>query len=81
LIIAHNINKNGELKILIALSRQNCDLLLEGKPIFKGPESTRVPMTIIIVGGETEEKILDELQSNGFEFGTVIDDRPKGQPS
>lgn len=48
---------------LIGLSRANCELLLEGKPIVLQVPQTGVPFRgrIVIMGGESEQSILQEL--------------------
>jgi hypothetical protein len=71
MIIMHGVS-DGHLMVLIGLSRNNCERLLEGKPIHKGPDTTRAPMTIIIVGGETEEDIAKELEERGLLEETQI---------
>ena len=45
--------------MLIGLSRRNVELLLEGKPIYK---HLGAPCDILIVGGEDEQSILEELK-------------------
>ncbi|HTP24998.1 MAG TPA: hypothetical protein VMK12_04980 [Anaeromyxobacteraceae bacterium] len=53
--------------ILLGLSRRNCNLLLEGRPIKVtltdlSPDS---PIhELLIMGGETEEEMMKELQSH-----------------
>lgn len=44
------------------LSRKNCELLLAGKPIFfKGEEVGEAGKFFVIIAGETEEAILEEM--------------------
>lgn len=50
--------------VLIGLSRGNVEELLKGHPILKNKEDTGLPVTIVIVGGETEEAILEELNQH-----------------
>lgn len=65
MLIGHTITGN-HMTLMIGLSRKNCELLMEGKPILKGPEATLAPMTLIIVGGETEDEILDQLKKHNI---------------
>lgn len=79
----------------IALSRRNCEKLLEGQPItfdlaelglrvvpIRGePRLPRIGQ-VLIVAGETEQAILDELQ--GVAHGAGVDIRslgPDGEPT
>lgn len=73
MILAHNIDPNGNLMILIGLSKVNCEQLLEGHPILKGPEDTGVNVHVVIVGGETEDQIMAQLKEAGLGFDEVQD--------
>lgn len=56
-------------KILgIGLSRLNCEKLLTGQPITLDTKSLGLPfqLQIIIIGGESEFAITDELERNGM---------------
>jgi hypothetical protein len=76
MIVAHGLSEDGHLTILLGLTRRNCEELLKGHPIKKGEETTRVPMTIIIVGGETEEAIAKELGDAGMlDQAEIFDDK------
>jgi hypothetical protein len=66
---------NGEV-ILIGLSKGNMEELLKNRPILKTKEETDLPVTILIVGGETEEEILIELSEN-FNMPDEISDMMK----
>lgn len=55
--------------ILIGLSRMNTVKLLEGKPIkFDGRKLGLPNITVLIVGGETEEAIIQELLDSGIKL-------------
>jgi hypothetical protein len=73
-MIVASIN-NGE-GVLIGLSRGNVEELLKGHPILKNKEDTGLPVTVVIVGGETEEAILAELQQH-FQLPNKIEDLDK----
>jgi hypothetical protein len=54
--------ENGRQLLVIGLSRRNTELLLEGKPIRIDPADTRLDGPIIVImGGENEQAILDQL--------------------
>lgn len=73
MILAHNLDPDGNLMILIGLSRANVDQLLEGRPILKGPQDTGVNVHVVIVGGETEDEIMQQLKEAGLGFDEVQD--------
>jgi hypothetical protein len=75
MILANNVDDNGLPIILIGLSRGNCEKLLEGKPIFKGPDDTMMQLSVIVVGGETEDDIVKSLKDVGFQFDFIFDER------
>ena len=57
------IKAKVDRSIILGLSRMNCEKLLKGEPIaFKGKEIGRPDIdNIIIMGGETEKDIHNEL--------------------
>lgn len=52
---------SGKETVLIGLSRKNTELLLQGKPIYK---DTELPINLLIIGGETEDSILEHLKEH-----------------
>ena len=75
MILASNVDDNGMPILLIGLSKGNCEKLLDGKPIFKGPQDTLMSLSIIIVGGQTEDEIVQSLKGAGFHFDFIFDER------
>jgi len=66
----HGTATDGGELIGIGLSRKNCERLLAGKPIhFKLEDMAGSGLTlkgeVLIVGGETEQSITDELHRAG----------------
>lgn len=56
----------GRDTLLIGLSRTNIDRLLDGKPIqFDGAELGWPQFKVVVLAGETEADILDDLKSIG----------------
>jgi hypothetical protein len=68
MIKASATTDRGAKLVIIGLSRANCELLLAGKPIaFQGTDvelHTDPPTHILLVGGETEEAIAEELKKH-----------------
>jgi hypothetical protein len=68
-------------RLILGLSRVNCERLLMGQPIVV--KCTEIGLTfnldIILMGGETELKIMAELKTAGMEFpeNIYIDPRLK----
>lgn len=56
----------GKPTLFLGLSRQNTELLLEGKPIRFDATGFGFAGTIVIAGGETEEDILAEVLKAGL---------------
>ena len=64
--------------LVIGLSRENTVRLLAGQPIMMDCGDLGLPtMKVIIVGGETEQTILGDLQrlASGGEYGALHRDR------
>ena len=60
-------NENGDPILILGLSRANCEHLLAGKPIAFPTDRipmTKAPVHIIILGGETEQSIVDEMSKH-----------------
>jgi hypothetical protein len=61
------VSKNGKLAVVLGLSKLNCDKLLEGKPIFFLGDEIGIPgISVTIVGGEDEQKIVESLKKSGL---------------
>lgn len=62
--------KDGSGKlILFGLSRRNCDLLLQGKPIiFDGDELELPGIRFVLMAGETEQNMMADLEKAGFKL-------------
>lgn len=82
--------QDGSLLLVFGLSRRNCELILDGKPILINIEkfrhmaaaATAKKIEICIMGGETEEAIAEELKEFvGPETELIISGSPKGQVS
>ena len=57
----------------LGLSRGNCAKLLDGQPIvIECGELGLAPLTILLMGGETEESMAVELLQGGALHGAVI---------
>jgi hypothetical protein len=58
----------GRTLVGLGLSRKNWENLLEGKPIVISCEALHlaVAIDILIVGGETETSICQDLEDHGF---------------
>lgn len=54
--------------LFIGLSRRNCQLLLEGKPIKFDATGFGLPGTVVIAGGETEASLLADLLAAELPF-------------
>lgn len=77
------IKARGRSAVLIGLSRDNVTRLMEGKPIrFDGAEIGIPGISFMIMGGETEQAMVDELRHDGLiDVTTQVDDRwPAGVP-
>lgn len=66
----HGTASDGSELIGIGLSRENCRRLLDGKPIhFKladmAPSGLQLKGEVLIIGGETEQDITDQLHQSG----------------
>jgi hypothetical protein len=63
--------KDGARVLMLGLSRLNAERLLSGKPIVvNAPEMIAMgfpAMTVALLGGETEDSILEEIRSAGQE--------------
>lgn len=65
--------QDGKPLLGLGLSRGNCDKLLAGQPIVIHCEQIGLaPLTIFLMGGETEESMAGELLSTGALRGSVI---------
>lgn len=78
MIIAKMHDQDGEVAVLVGLSKGNMDELLKGHPIYKPMAETGLPVSIIVVGGETEEAIMGELKKNFTIPDEVVEDRTRG---
>lgn len=55
----------GDPVLIIGLSRLNVERLLDGMPIrFNASELGLPPLTVLILGGETEDSITEEFRSH-----------------
>lgn len=71
MIIGTNDNRPS---VILGLSRRNCELLLSGKPIEVDVAKMGGPnMTIVLLAGESEQHIVDELQA----FDLISKDTPR----
>lgn len=77
-MIIASLKQGDDPAVLVGLSRKNAEELIKGHPIFKPKEETGLPVTLIIVGGETEESIMAELKEHFNIPDEVIDDRKAG---
>ena len=69
--------------VLLGLSRANVERLMQDQPIrFDGREVGLPGIAIVIIGGETEQAMTDQLRAEGvIGTSTVVDDRwPAGVP-
>ena len=84
----HGVASDGGELIGIGLSRENCTRLLAGKPIHiklsdMAQTGLQLRGEILIIGGETEQSITDELHSMGaLEHARVFgfDERKEQKP-
>lgn len=75
MILAHTTSRDGFPLLLIGLTSKNIEELKKGRPVFKGPEDTRLPMAFTIVWGENEDAILSDLRQH-FEIPEdLVEDR------
>ena len=63
-IKASGTSRNDQPFILLGLSQENWDRLRDRKPIEFNATALGFDGDIIIVGGDTEEDILDELRAH-----------------
>jgi hypothetical protein len=63
MIKASVTGENGQKGLVIGLSRKNCEMLLEGKPIAFPMDTlaTHHVDFVIVLGGESEEAIAEEV--------------------
>ncbi len=55
--------------VLFGLARKNCEMLLENKPImFEGDELGFPQIQFVIMGGESEQTMMEKLKSLGFKI-------------
>lgn len=69
--------------VLLGLSRANVERLMKDQPIrFDGAELGLPGIVFVIMGGETEQVMADQLRESGaVDEQTVVDDRwPEGVP-
>lgn len=67
MIKATGVADNGQPMVLLGLSGENMTRLMADEPIkFDLAELGLPPMTVVIVGGRTEESILAQLRSVGL---------------
>lgn len=71
------IKARGDGVVIFGLSRGNCERLLQAKPIrIDGSEVGLPGLTIIIMGGETEQSMEADLRRMGaIGPDTQVDDR------
>jgi hypothetical protein len=60
--------KNGRTLMGLGLARRNIELLMAGKPILVDGEKLNLPFDVMILYGETEMTIVDELKAVGVEL-------------
>ena len=60
-MITAKLSIKGRPTMLLGLSRKNTERLLDGQPIHK---DIGFPIDVLIVGGETEETILEDLKKH-----------------
>jgi hypothetical protein len=71
---------DGDPLLGIALSRENCELLLAGKPIFLNTGNMPEPMPAIYVflmAGETDHSLLATLEINGVIREDTLQEDPQ----
>lgn len=64
-MIRFSADANGRFIIGIGLSRENCKRLLEGKPIAIDMAEMGGKGELLIMAGETEQAMYDELRKAG----------------
>jgi hypothetical protein len=74
MILAHTTSRGGIPLLVIGLTNKNIEELKKGRPVFKGPEDTHLPMSFTIIWGETEDAILEDLKQH-FVIPAVEDRR------
>ncbi len=75
------LKARGGNMVLIGLSRMNVERLLDDMPIRFAGEEVGIPgLVFVIVGGETEQAIAEQLRAIGAvgQHTTVIDRFKKG---
>lgn len=72
-------HRNGRPLLILGLSRKNCKHLLRGEPIHIASEEVDIPygMDIVIMGGNTEQSIADEILKNAAGVDEIRDERNK----
>lgn len=71
MVVANGSHGNGTKLLILGLSRKNVEELQKGRPIFKTAEEIHEDHNLIIMFGETEEDIQQEI---GREFGRLPGD-------
>lgn len=65
MIKAAATTKDGRIMLVFGLSRLNCERLLKGKPIQFDCREFGVDAEVLIMGGDTEQAIVDEIKAAG----------------
>jgi len=65
MIKARGTTGDGRPLMVIGLSRENCERLLDNKPISFDAAELGLKLSVIILGGEDEEEIAEDLRSIG----------------
>jgi hypothetical protein len=71
------IGTSGNKKLIgLGLSRRNCELLLQGKPIVVDVEKMdpELRIKVLLIGGETEAAMAKMMKEDGL----IDDDTPSG---
>lgn len=63
----------GTDTVIIGLSRRNTELLHDGKPILFDGLEVGLPVRILMLAGDTENDVIEDLRSIGFNL-------PEGAP-
>ena len=74
---------NGVPVLILGLSARNRELLLSDRPIRIAPgemvEMGLPEMELVVIGGATEEEILDQFRAAGVKIPDPIHDLPHSQ--
>jgi hypothetical protein len=65
----------GNSTLLLGISRPNLEMLMEGKPILKKAADLGTNCDIVIVGGESEDQILDDMRKLAHIPDEAVEDR------